>query len=115
MSVPDTPFTPPFVLSLTQATEDRREKEVNLELGCQGVQGFLDLQVIDLLSLCKQSSQDRHFSPVDLMCSTEGEREAGRIPCDPNSHGMFYFHSSGFARLTRCPRASRAPGTQWKM
>lgn len=28
-----------------KATEDRREKEVNLELGCQGVQVFLGLRL----------------------------------------------------------------------
>lgn len=44
-------------LSLAQATEDRRGKEENLGLGCQGVQAFLDLQVIDILSLCMQASK----------------------------------------------------------
>lgn len=49
------------------------------------------------------------------MCSTEGEREVGRIAWDPNSHGVFSFPCSGFARLARCPGASRTPRTQWKM
>lgn len=34
---------------------------------------------------------------------------------DPCSDGVFYFISSGPARLTRCPRAPGPPRTQWKV
>lgn len=51
-------------LSLLQATEDRRGKEENLGLGCQGVQAFLDLQVIDRLSLRMQASKRWASSPL---------------------------------------------------
>lgn len=39
-----TGYLDPQEIQGPKATEDRREKEVNLELGCRGVRVFLDLQ-----------------------------------------------------------------------
>lgn len=98
-----------FYLSLIQATEDRREKEVNLELGCRGVRVFLDLQVIDLLSLCKQFSQNGPFLPCWPHVFS-WRREGGRRDrMWPNFSWSVLFPQQWVCRAHQVPRGLKDP------